>query len=72
MEQVIPPDDAKNTQSLFVGYRNPKEIRANMPEEIRASVPKEIKANLPKEIRANMPPDQLQQGVYQPVETGMI
>lgn len=72
MEQVIPPDDAKNAQSLFVGYRSPKEIRANMPEEIRASVPKELKANMPKEIRANMPPDQLQQGVYQPVETGMI
>jgi hypothetical protein len=26
----------------------------------------------PKEIRANMPPEQLQQGVYQPVEAGMI
>ena len=31
MEQVIPPDDAKNALSSFAGYRNPKEIRANMP-----------------------------------------
>lgn len=48
IEQVIPPDDVRNTQLPFAGYRNPKEIRANMP------------------------PDQLQQGVYQPVEPGMF
>ncbi|KAF2747405.1 hypothetical protein M011DRAFT_402666 [Sporormia fimetaria CBS 119925] len=65
MEQVIPPgEEMKNPQ--FAGYRNPKEIRANLlPETLSQSVyrPQD------RPVRANMPPDSNQQGVYQVVET---
>lgn len=50
-EQTIPPNQTlppSRSGSAMGGYRNPKEIRANMP------------------------PDQLQQGVYQPMQGGMI
>ncbi|KAF2636978.1 hypothetical protein P280DRAFT_521494 [Massarina eburnea CBS 473.64] len=33
MEQVIPPND-ESRNSQFVGYRHPKEIRANMPPQM--------------------------------------
>ncbi|KAJ9667567.1 hypothetical protein H2201_002436 [Coniosporium apollinis] len=33
VEVVIPPDNAGKANNAFAGYRNPKEIRANMPPE---------------------------------------
>ncbi|KAF2093116.1 hypothetical protein NA57DRAFT_69465 [Rhizodiscina lignyota] len=78
MGALVEVPSKSNTPAPYGGYRNPKEIRANMaaeqqvPQESleqqppsKSTTPYQGYRN-PKEIRANMPPDMLQQGVYQP------
>jgi hypothetical protein len=67
MEQVIAPSEESQAQQnqQFLGYRSPKEIRANMP-------PETLQQGVYRPVRANMPPETLQPGVYQASETPMI
>lgn len=69
LEQVIPPNSEDSQNAQLAGYRNPREVRANMPPE---TLQQGVYSRLPVPLRANMPPEMLQPGVYQNGETPMI
>ncbi|KAF2189470.1 hypothetical protein K469DRAFT_723451 [Zopfia rhizophila CBS 207.26] len=50
----------------------PQPMEQVIPPESENMIPQFAGYRHPKEVRANMPPEQLQQGVYQPVEPPMI
>jgi len=78
MEQVVSPIEEpwSHQNQQFPGYRNAKEIRANMPpESLQPGVyqgTETLQQGVYRPIRANMPPETLQPGVYQATETPMI